>query len=71
MASGARSRSGSVAVSLSGGRHTTASVWRRGRGATGAELLFLRGYEGEAGKMRASTSVGKGKPRAPRDTRGC
>ena len=61
MASGARSRSGSVAVSLSGGRHTTASVWRRGRGATGAELLFLRGYEGEAANMQVGTDAGKDK----------
>jgi hypothetical protein len=36
---------------------TTASVWRRGREATGAELLFLRGCEGA--NMQASTGAGK------------
>jgi len=41
-------------------RHlATASVWRRGREATGAELLFLRGCEGEAANMQASTGAGK------------
>ncbi len=40
-------------------RHTTASVWRRGREATGAELLFLRGCEGENGNMQAIVGNGK------------
>jgi hypothetical protein len=39
-------------------RHlVTASVWRRGREATGAELLFLRGCEGEAANMHAGTAA--------------
>jgi hypothetical protein len=54
-------------VSSSGGRllrrhttaSTTASVGRRGREATGAELLFLRSCEGEAANMQASTGAGK------------
>ena len=61
MASNACSRSGSVAVSLSGGRHTTASVWRRGREATGDKCLFLRGCEGENANMQAIVGNGKGK----------